>query len=101
MDRRRAWLVQDSPKSHAGAKAWLAAELAKELGAWRRNGQSLGDGIVANVEISFTGTIMSLLQPRQDAAKPDPWAFDRLTFAVLDLIPARDVIMTRTVSPRR
>jgi hypothetical protein len=33
--------------------------LAKELGAWRRNGQSLGDGIVANVEISFTGTIMT------------------------------------------
>jgi exodeoxyribonuclease V gamma subunit len=73
---------------HAGAKAWLAAELAKELGARRRNGQSLGDGIVANVEISFPGTIMSLLQPRQDPAKPDPWAFDRLTFAVLDVITA-------------
>ena len=63
-----------------GARAWLAAELARALGS--RGG---GDGIVANVEISFPGTITGLLQPaRSDAA--DPWSFDRLTFAVLDVI---------------
>jgi exodeoxyribonuclease V gamma subunit len=73
---------------HAGAKAWLTAELAKELGARHHNGRTLGDGIVANVDISFPGTIMSLLQPPRDAAAADPWAFDRLTFAVLDVIMA-------------
>ncbi len=73
---------------HAGAKAWLTAELAKELGARHHNGRTLGDGIVANVDISFPGTIMSLLQPPRDAAAADPWAFDRLTFAVLDVITA-------------
>ena len=71
---------------HAGAKAWLAAELAKELGARQKDGRSLGDGIVANVDISFPGTIMSLLQPPRTATRLDPWAFDRLTFAVLDVI---------------
>jgi len=65
----------------AGAKAWLWSELAKTLGA--RN----GDGIVANVEISYPGTILALLQPTR-GVEPDPWDFDRLTFAVLDVITA-------------
>jgi exodeoxyribonuclease V gamma subunit len=71
---------------HAGAKAWLAAELAKKLGAGQKDGRSLCDGIVANVDISFPGTIMALLQPPRTATRLDPWAFDRLTFAVLDVI---------------
>jgi exodeoxyribonuclease V gamma subunit len=67
-----------------GARAWLTAELARALGT--RGG---GDGIVANVEISFPGTITGLLQPvRSDA--PDPWSFDRLTFSVLDVITGPD-----------
>jgi exodeoxyribonuclease V gamma subunit len=63
----------------AGAKAWLCSELAKTLGASR------GDGIVANVEISYPGTILALLQPPR-VREPDPWEFDRLTFSVLDVI---------------
>ena len=63
-----------------GAKAWLAAELARTLGA--RGG---GDGIVAAVELSFPGTIAALLQPARGGTA-DPWSFDRLTFAVLDVI---------------
>ncbi|MFM1997995.1 MAG: exodeoxyribonuclease subunit gamma, partial [Planctomycetota bacterium] len=63
----------------AGAKAWLWSELAKTLGASR------GDGIVANVEISYPGTILALLQPPR-GREPDPWDFDRLTFTVLDVI---------------
>lgn len=63
----------------AGAKAWLWSELARTLGASR------GDGIVANVEISYPGTILGLLQPPR-GREPDPWDFDRLTFTVLDVI---------------
>ncbi|MGI9177875.1 MAG: exodeoxyribonuclease V subunit gamma, partial [Pirellulales bacterium] len=67
-----------------GAKAWLTAELAKTLGT--RGG---GDGIVATLETSFPGTITSLLQPARSGT-PDEWSFDRLTFAVLDVITGPD-----------
>lgn len=72
---------------NAGAKAWLFNELARSLGA---GGGGAGDGVVANVEISYPGTILALLQPPR-GEKPDPWEFDRLTFAVLDVINSRDV----------
>jgi exodeoxyribonuclease V gamma subunit len=77
---------------NAGAKAWLVRHLARELGSQTRNGQSLGDGIVANISISFPGTLMSLLQPSHDAIRPDPWAFDRLTFTVLAVMTAADAV---------
>ena len=71
----------------AGAKAWLWSELARELGgATGQDGKNLGDGIVANVEISYPGTIVSLLQPKWKPGDRDPWSFDSLTFAVLDVI---------------
>lgn len=67
----------------AGAKAWLTGALARRLG--RPAGAAADDGIVANVEIAYPGTILGLLQPPRGPAT-DPWAFDRLTFAVLDVI---------------
>jgi exodeoxyribonuclease V gamma subunit len=74
----------------AGAKAWLTAELAKQLGASTgADGTTAGDGIVANVEFSYPGTIVGLLQPER-SREPDPWSFDRLTFAVLAVITAPD-----------
>ena len=67
----------------AGAKAWLTATLAERLGASRGpDGRPGRDGIVANVDFSYPGTIVGLLQPRR-GGEPDPWSFDRLTFAVL------------------
>jgi exodeoxyribonuclease V gamma subunit len=68
----------------AGAKAWLAATIARTLGA---RGASSGDGILANVEFSYPGTISSLLAPE---AKPpvDPWDVEHLTFAILRVIVA-------------
>ena len=68
----------------AGAKAWLWGELARRLGAGGGP-----DGIVANVDISYPGTILSLLQPPR-GREPDPWSFDRLTFAVLDVLAGPD-----------
>ena len=69
----------------AGAKAWLYAELAKRLGT---SGEQAGDGIIANIEISFPGSITALLQPSRGKA-PDAWSLDRLTFAVLAVITSR------------
>jgi len=66
-----------------GARAWLQDRLARELGT---SDTGRGDGIVANVELSFPGMITSLLQPPRDPRSPDPWTLDRLTFAVLDVI---------------
>jgi len=73
---------------NAGTKAWLTSELAKSLGASPGvggAGRQRGDGIVANVEISYPGTILALLQPPR-GIEPDPWSFDRLMFTVLDVI---------------
>jgi len=67
---------------HAGAKAWLAATLAERLGA----GPAGGDGILANVEIEFPGSIPTLVQPPRTG--PDPWSIDRLTFTVLESLAA-------------
>ena len=66
---------------HAGARAWLAAVLANRLGA---SDPAVGDGIVANVEIAYPGSIPALLQPPR--GWPDPWGIDRLTFAVLQAV---------------
>ena len=69
----------------AGAKAWLWSELARRLGAGA--GRS-ADGIVANIEIGFPGSITSLLQPGPGHGV-DGWSLDRLTFAVVRVITSR------------
>ncbi len=66
---------------HAGARAWLESVLAARLGATAPDAR---DGIVANVEIAYPGSIPALLQPVR--SRPDPWSIDRLTFAVLDAL---------------
>ncbi len=70
---------------HAGARAWLEAVLARRLGASSPEG---GDGVIANVEILFPGSIPLLVQPIPEGPDPDPdpWSLDRLTFAVLDAL---------------
>lgn len=82
---------------HAGARAWLESVLAARLGA---SGPDARDGIVANVEISYPGSIPALVQP--DRVGPDPWSIDRLTFAVLEAL-ARDASLSlpfdRTCAP--
>jgi exodeoxyribonuclease V gamma subunit len=87
----------------AGAKAWLAARLAERLGASQRpDGQHLGDGIVANVDFLYPGTISSLIleSVRPDA---DPWDVDRLTFTVLQVLaknqPAFEEVVKRAGGP--
>jgi exodeoxyribonuclease V gamma subunit len=72
----------------AGAKAWLWSELAGRLGATPGgpDGRRPTDGIVANVEFSYPGTILALLQPKWKPGFRDPWSFDALTFGVLDVI---------------
>ncbi|MFM7138124.1 MAG: exodeoxyribonuclease V subunit gamma, partial [Planctomycetota bacterium] len=72
---------------HAGARAWLESVLAARLGASDPDDR---DGIVANVAITYPGSIPTLLQPDQRSL--DPWGIDRLTFAVLDAL-ARDAAL--------
>ncbi|MFM8952307.1 MAG: exodeoxyribonuclease V subunit gamma [Planctomycetaceae bacterium] len=72
----------------AGAKAWLWSERARRVG--QSGGPAArGDGIVAHVELAYPGTILSLLQPPR-SREPDPWSFDRLTFAALHVITQPD-----------
>lgn len=72
----------------AGAKAWLWSQLARRVGQ-SGGATGRGDGIVAHVELAYPGTILSLLQPPR-GREPDPWSFDRLTFAVLHVITRPD-----------
>lgn len=70
----------------AGAKAWLAAKLAEKLGATEGpDGRPMGDGIVANVDFSYPGTISSLIL---ETVRPetDAWDVDHLTFTILEVL---------------
>jgi len=64
----------------AGVKAWLLPELAKHLGATDKQ-----DGIVANVEVDYPGSLTKYLSPIQQG-EVDPWSIDNLTFELLDII---------------
>ena len=44
----------------AGVKAWLMSEVAKQLGT---SGVGKTDGIIANVEIDFPGSLTKFLKP--------------------------------------
>lgn len=70
--------------ANAGARAWLSATLAARLGA-----SGADDGVIAGVDICYPGALGRLLQPAS-LRDDDPWALDRLTFAVLGVIAARD-----------
>lgn len=84
----------------AGAKAWLHDRLARELGT---SGPGRGDGIVANVEFSYPGTISALLQPvDREAPAIDPWDVEQLTFTILAVIahsPALAAVVKRAGGP--
>jgi len=74
----------------AGAKAWLAAELARRLGA---SDSHRGDGILANVVFSYPGTISTLLEA-EGRPVVDPWDVDHLTFAILRVLVADPAFAT-------
>ena len=71
----------------AGAKAWLEAELARRLAA---SSPARADGVIANVEFVYPGTISRLLEPASTdgrlATENDPWNVERLTFTILEII---------------
>ncbi len=66
-----------------GMRVWLQQQLAARLGAG-----TLGDGIAANLELPFPGSLRwTILRAHaagdgRDAA-PDPWQVDRLVWPVL------------------
>ena len=68
----------------AGVKAWLMSEVAKQLGT---SGPNSEDGIIANVEVDFPGSLTKFLKPPVIGER-DPWLIENLTFHVLDAISA-------------
>lgn len=82
----------------AGAKAWLAAELSRRLGT---TNPGLGDGIVANVEFFYPGTISTLLASGA-AFAVDPWSVEHITFSILEVLattPAYEPFVRRAGGP--
>jgi len=79
-----------------GVKAWLISQLATRLGVSKPGAL---DGVVANVDISFPGTLNRLLHSRSGI---DPWAVEHLTFSVLQVLAgtnAYDVHIARAGGP--
>jgi exodeoxyribonuclease V gamma subunit len=80
----------------AGAKAWLEAELARRLAA---SSPARADGVIANVEFVYPGTISRLLEPASTdgrlATENDPWNVERLTFTILEIIAGEKSYATR------
>ncbi len=72
------WLAVPSD----GMRRWLTLELARHLG------QSGGDdGIVANVQRAYPGTLRTaLLAAERDEQEEDPWAIERMVWSVLEVI---------------
>ena len=68
----------------AGVKAWLTSEVVKQLGTTDPDSQ---DGVVANVEIDFPGSLTKFIKP-QSIGTQDPWLIENLMFYVLDVIAA-------------
>ena len=66
----------------AGVKAWLMSEVAKQLGT---SGADSQDGIIANVEVDFPGSLTKFLKP-EILGERDQWFIENLMFHVLDVI---------------
>ena len=66
----------------AGVKAWLMSEVAKQLGT---SGIGKTDGVIANVEIDFPGSLTKFLKPNV-SDENDQWLIENLMFHVLDVI---------------
>ena len=66
----------------AGVKAWLMSEAAKQLGT---SGIGKTDGVIANVEIDFPGSLTKFLKPNV-SDENDQWLIENLMFHVLDVI---------------
>ncbi|MFA5774379.1 MAG: exodeoxyribonuclease V subunit gamma [Ilumatobacteraceae bacterium] len=80
----------------AGVKAWLLPELAKHLGTSGKQ-----DGVVANVQVDYPGSLARFLTPKQDG-QVDKWSIQNLTFVLLEIIannPAYVEIIKRSGGP--
>jgi exodeoxyribonuclease V gamma subunit len=64
-----------------GAKAWLLPELAKRVGA--REGRN--DGVIANVEVGYLGSLNKFIVP-QRYRDFDPWSIESMTIAILGIV---------------
>ena len=73
------WIVVTT----AGVQRWLGLELARRLGA---SGPDRSDGVAANLDMLFPGTLTRrVLTPDTDTAN-DPWHLDRVAWVVLDVL---------------
>lgn len=73
------WIVVTT----AGVQRWLGLELSRRLGS---SGADRSDGIAANLDMLFPGTLARrVLSPDTDGAD-DPWHLDRVAWVVLDVL---------------
>ena len=71
------WLAVPSD----GMRRWLTLELARHLG---NSGPDRADGIAANIERAYPGTLRSrVLNAERADPRADPWIIDRLVWSVL------------------
>jgi exodeoxyribonuclease V gamma subunit len=72
------WLAVPSD----GMRRWLTLELARHLGQ-----SGADDGIVANVQRAYPGTLRTaLLAAERDEEEEDPWAIERMVWSLLEVI---------------
>ncbi len=70
----------------AGMGRWLALELAHHLGA----GAGRSDGVAANIEFRFPGSLRErVLAAGRTAGTDDPWQLERLVWCILEVVDAR------------
>ena len=74
------WVVVVS----AGMQRWVRLALARRLGT---SGEGRGDGVAANLDLLYPGRLTGRLLHPDD--EDDPWALDRLVWAVLAVVEDR------------
>ncbi len=68
----------------SGMERWLKLELSKKLGT----GPLGTDGIAANIDFAFPGSLRS--QVLRSSADPDPWNLEHLVWSVLSVLTSSD-----------
>jgi len=69
--------------STRGIAGWLTQQLAVRLGA---SDDMRADGVLANVEFGFPGTLASQLLSETQSGQHDPWALDHTVWVLLSLL---------------
>lgn len=86
------WIVVTT----AGVQRWLGLELARRLGS---SGADRSDGVAANLDMIFPGTLARRVLFADIDRTNDPWHLDRVAWVVLDVLESSTAAADMRLGP--